>query len=137
MRWSLVALLALLAGCSGSHRAVSTTQPLRATQMVKVYIGVGSRPADVRAVRAQLEAVPHVERVVYVSPADWAKANLTKQQQEEFIGPSNPYPPSFHLYLDDFSTVKQVVRAANRIPQVANCGSVPCVTYGHLIQPGA
>jgi cell division protein FtsX len=136
VRWSLVALLTLLAGCSGSHRAVSATQALDTTQMVRVYIAVGSRPAAVRAVRSQLEAVPHVERVVYVSPADWVKANLTKQQQEEFIGPSNPYPPSFHLFLDDFSMVEQVVRAANRIPRVANCGSVPCVTYGHLVQPG-
>jgi cell division protein FtsX len=137
VRWPLVAMLVLLAGCSGSHRAVSTTQPLSSAQMVKVYIGAGSRPADVRAVRSQLEAISHVQRVVYVSPADWAKANLTKQQQEEFIGPSNPYPPSFHLYLDDFSAVKQVARAANRIPQVANCGSVPCVTYGHFVQPGS
>jgi cell division protein FtsX len=104
--------------------------------MVKVYIGVSSRPADVRAVRSQLAAIDHVQRVVYVSPADWAKANLTKQQQEEFTGPPNPYPPSFHLYPDDFSAVKQVARAALRIPRVANCGSVPCVTYGHLIQPG-
>jgi cell division protein FtsX len=137
VRWWPIALLVLLAGCSESHGSVSTTQPLRTTQLVKVYIAAGSGPADVRAVRSQLEGIRHVQRVVYVSPADWAKANLTKQQQEEFIGPSNPYPPSFHLYLDDFSAVKQVATAALRIPQVANCGSVPCVTYGHLVAPGA
>jgi hypothetical protein len=43
---------------------------------------------------------------------------------------------SGHLYLDDFSAV-QVATAALRIPQVASCGSVPCVTYGHLVAPGA
>jgi hypothetical protein len=87
VRWPLVALLALLAGCSGSHRAVSTTQSLSGTQMLRVYIGVGSRPAEVRAVRSQLAAISHVQRVVYVSPADWAKANLTKRNRRSSSGP--------------------------------------------------
>jgi cell division protein FtsX len=115
-----------LAGCSSRHAA-----PHHA--VVKAYIARGSDAATVKRVRSELRQEPHVIAVLYVSPAaQLRKLSAAERREVKHLG-SNPLPPRFDLIIDHASAVRRVVRLVTRIPEVAGCNSVPCVTYGRLV----
>ena len=136
MRLLAASLVALLVGCSGSHPAEDAARKsVHRRADIHVYVRLRAGAATVSAVRRRLESIDHVVGVVYVSP-DQAAKTLSKADQEQLKSlPFNPLPPSFNVFVDDPSAVVGVARVAQRIPQVAHCGSVPCVTYGTLFSP--
>jgi len=102
---------------------------------VKTYMKMGTEgdPATLNSVHNQLIKLQYVKTVTYVSPEDAIK-RLSRQEQKD-IGslPTNPLPPAFYLKLTDPSKAQQVSDAAGQIPEIQNCGSAPCVTYGKEI----
>jgi cell division protein FtsX len=123
-----VILPLVAAACSSSSS--STSVP--ATGQVRAYIDGGSSRKVVDLVRSRLLRIPHVASVRYLSPAQLLK-RLSKAEQAQVrqLG-INPLPARFDIAVDTMSNIREVVRAAGRIPQIASCNSVPCVTYGHL-----
>jgi cell division protein FtsX len=123
---ALVCVLAP-AGCSSGHAA-----PHHA--LVKAYIARGSDAATVKRVRFELRQEPHVIAVRYVSPAaQLRKLSAADRADANLLG-SNPLPPRFDVVVDSPGAVRSVARVAERIPEVAACQSMPCVTYGRLVR---
>ena len=116
-----------LAGCSSRH-----TAPHHA--VVKAYIARGSDAATVKRVRSELRHEPHVIAVRYVSPAaELRELSKADRKDAQFLR-ANPLPPRFDVVVDSASAVRRVARLAGRIPEVAGCDSVPCVTYGREVR---
>jgi cell division protein FtsX len=130
MRVLAMALAGLLAGCAGAHPAEDAArQRIHRQPDIHVYLRPGAGSAAVAAVRGSLRSIDHVIGVVYVSPEDAVKT-LSKADQEELkTMPMNPLPPMFNVFVDDPLAVAEVARVALLIPQVAHCGSEPCVSY--------
>lgn len=123
---ALLCVLAL-AGCSSRH-----TTPHH--PVVKAYIARGSDAATVKRVGSELRKEPHVVAVLYVSPAaQLRKLSRADRKDAQLLG-FNPLPPRFDVVVDSASAVRRVARLAGRIPEVAGCGSVPCVTYGREVR---
>lgn len=76
---------------------VSWTDHVKQEVLVKVFFEQDVKAKEVNAVRAQLDAMPEVNRIVYVSPAD-ALARM-KEQAPELVEnlTSNPLPPAFEV----------------------------------------
>lgn len=76
---------------------VSWTDHVKQEVLVKVFFEQDVKAKEVNAVRAQLDAMPEVSRIVYVSPAD-ALARM-KEQAPDLVEnlTSNPLPPAFEV----------------------------------------
>lgn len=123
---ALLCVLAL-AGCSSRHAAPHHP-------VVKAYIARGSDAATVKRVRFELRQEPHVIAVRYVSPAAQLRIlSPADRKDARYLG-INPLPPRFDLVVDRASAVRRVARLVARIPEVAGCNSMPCVTYGREVR---
>ena len=82
----------------------------------------------------ELAALQYVKTVTYVSPEDAIK-QISKAGAARTCRslPTNPLPPAFYLKLTDPGKASQVSDAAGQVPEIQNCGSAPCVTYGKEI----
>jgi len=111
------------------------TQGVRNDITVKAYMKVGteSEPATLDKVHNQLVAIPYVKSVTYVSPAEALKQLNKDLQKDAGSLTENPLPPAFYMKLTNPDKASQVSAAAGQIPEVQNCGSAPCVTYGKEI----
>lgn len=115
------------------HWLWNYTQGVRGQLVVKAYaspeLAGKSQRAQLGRVLNTLEALPHVKRVVYISPGQ-AEKQLTPEQRQEINSLAfNPLPPTFDLYPTNPSLVAQVQAEALKVPAIANCGSSPCVNY--------
>jgi len=68
-----------------------------------------------------------------VSPAAALKQLNKDLQKDAGSLTQNPLPPAFYMKLTNPDKASQVSAAAAQIPEVQNCGSAPCVTYGKEI----
>ena len=76
---------------------VSWTDHVKREVLVKVFFEQDVKAKEVNAVRAQLDAMPEVTRIVYVSPAD--ALERMKEQAPDLVEnlASNPLPPAFEV----------------------------------------
>ena len=111
------------------------TQGVRNDITVKAYMKVGteSDPATLDKVHNQLVAIPYVKSVTYVSPTQALKQLNKDLQKDAGSLTENPLPPAFYMKLTNPDKASQVSAAAGQIPEVQDCGSAPCVTYGKEI----
>ena len=111
------------------------TQGVRNDITVKAYMKVGteSDPATLDKVHNQLVAIPYVKSVTYVSPEEALKKLNKDLQKDAGSLTQNPLPPAFYMKLTNPDKASQVSAAAGQIPEVQDCGSAPCVTYGKEI----
>ncbi len=102
---------------------------------VKAYMKMGTESdhATLDNVHNQLAAIQYVKTVTYVSPADAIQKISAADQEAIKSLPTNPLPPAFYLKLTDPGKASEVSDAAGQIPEIRECGSAPCVTYGKEI----
>jgi cell division transport system permease protein len=102
---------------------------------VKTYMlrGTENDTATLNKVHNQLAALPYVQKITYVSPQQALKSLPTSDQKDATFLENNPLPPAFYLKLTDPEKASQVSAGASRIPEIRDCGSAPCVTYGKEI----
>jgi cell division transport system permease protein len=81
----------------------------------------------------QVDQLPNVKSVAYVSPSAAVKMlSKSEQQAIQALG-SNPLPPAFYVKLIDADQAAETANAAQKITPIRDCGSPPCVTYGKKI----
>src|SRR5919201_693390 len=105
---------------------------VRSDVTVKVFLPVeaAKQAATLNRVANEVHQLPYVKSMQYVSPEDAEKKLSPRARAELKKLPFNPLPPGFYVKLTDPERAAQVQDAALRIPEVKNCGSPPCVTYG-------
>ncbi len=111
------------------------TVGVRSQVTVKAYISntVGNDPTARSEVANEIKAIPYVKGYTYITPAE-AKARLDPSLRAAIDALQyNPLPPEFAITLTDPNKASQVEAAAKKIPQVAACGSTPCVEYNAQI----
>ncbi len=102
---------------------------------VKLYLPIayGTDAAKRGDVANQVDRLPNVKSVAYISPAQAVKM-LSKSEQAAILQlNSNPLPPAFYVKLKDPNKASETANAAQNIDPIRNCGSPPCVTYGKKI----
>ncbi len=111
------------------------TVGVRNAVTVKAYLPRGTETdhATLDRVHNQLAAIPYVKTIQYVSPEDALKSLSKADQKDAQYLANNPLPPAFYLKLTNPDKASQVSAQAGQIPEVRDCGSAPCVTYGKEI----
>ncbi len=128
MKALAAAVMLVATACSLTHSA-SSVGPAGDAQ-IRVYLPLRADAATLSAVHQKLLSLDGVKSVTYVSPSESLKL-LSKSDRRaiEQLG-SNPLPGFFLLKLADPAALAAVARAALKIPAVASCGSMLCVSYG-------
>ena len=111
------------------------TEGVRNDVTVKAYMPT-TMAGDTKAldnVHNELIKIPYVKKVTYVSPEQALKTINKDLQKDAQSLNGNPLPPAFYMTLTNPDKAQQVTDAAGQIPEVKNCGSSPCVTYGKEI----
>ena len=114
----------------------NTTQRWRGDVEFIVFMkprGTEQDTATLNKVHNELASLQYVKTVTYVSPEDALKQISKEERQDVSVLPSNPLPPAFYLKLTDPGKASQVSDAAGQVPEIQQCGSPPCVTYGKEI----
>jgi cell division transport system permease protein len=111
------------------------TVGVRNAVTVKAYMARGTQTdtATLNRVHNELATIPYVKSITYVSPEKALKSLSGADQKDAQYLETNPLPPAFYLKLTDPDKASQVSTAAGQIPEVRDCGSAPCVTYGKEI----
>ena len=102
---------------------------------IKAYVSdtTGASAAERSKIANRINTLPDVKSFEFVSPKEaLARVSPHDRQLANSLA-FNPYPPSFWIKLKDPAQAKEVAAAVGRIPEVAGCGSRPCVTYGSQI----
>jgi cell division transport system permease protein len=111
------------------------TVGVRSDVTVKVFLPLeaAKQPDTLNRVGNEVRGLPYLQSMEYVSPEE-AKSKLSPRARKEIETlPFNPLPPAFYVKLTDPEKAPQLRAAALRIPEVRNCGSAPCVSYGKEI----
>jgi cell division transport system permease protein len=105
----LVGVLVPVLNASGSK-----TEDVRDQIALKVFMYKDVTPAEIQSLQAEVEAIPHVAQVDYISSADAVKlleADLEEKDILEALNNRNPLPPSFNVRLDDPDNLESVQAA--------------------------
>jgi cell division transport system permease protein len=134
-----VLIVTLLLGVTitiGKYVYDKTTE-LRGDVTVKLYFQLPEQKAKrqevLNSIANQVRQLPYLAGMEYVSPKAALDRLSPKEREQIEILPFNPLPPAFYVRLTDPEKASVVAEQARQIPQVADCGQPPCVTYGKKI----
>jgi cell division transport system permease protein len=102
----LVGVLVPVLNASGSK-----TQDVRDQIALKVFMYKDVAPAEIKGLQSEIEAIPHVAQVDYISSAAAVKlleADLEEKDILQALNNRNPLPPSFNVRLDDPDNLESV-----------------------------
>jgi cell division transport system permease protein len=105
----LVGVLVPVLNASGSK-----TEDVRDQIALKVFMYKDVSEQEIQSLQAEVEAIPHVAQVDYISSADAVKLleqDLEEQNILEALNNRNPLPPSFNVRLDDPDNLESVQAA--------------------------
>ena len=94
----------------------SWTDHVRKDVLVKVFFVRDATPAQINAVRLQLEKYPETKTVVYVSPQD--ALNRMREKYPDLVQNlvDNPLPPAFEVTPNDADQVSALANRINPLP---------------------
>ncbi len=102
----LVGVLVPVLNASGSK-----TEDVRDQIALKVFMYKDVKPAEVTDLQKQIEGIPHVETVDYISSQDALKVLESDLEEKDILSAlnnRNPLPPSFNVRLDDPDNLEAV-----------------------------
>jgi len=104
----LVGVLVPVLDASGSK-----TEDVRSQLELKVFLFDDATNQEVTGLEDKISAIPHVEGVEYVSPAEALKILEDRLQDKSLLDQlnSNPLPPAFNIKVDDPDNLESVQTA--------------------------
>lgn len=92
----------------------SKTQDVRDQIALKVFMYKDVAQNEINSLQSEIEAIPHVARVDYISSKDAVKlleSDLDEKNILQALNNRNPLPPSFNVRLDDPDNLEAVQSA--------------------------